>query len=154
QIMIQKVSKQIVALGAATLALSGSYAFAQPKVYPTDVVNVAAAVNGGRILGSTSTFEDSADWKAENLIDGQVYDAAKNSGSLGWSSNRYDPITMDSVTIGFADGQTKRIGKIVLNPATPLAPERWAKDVEVQVSNQSAEGPYRSAGILTLRREA
>jgi hypothetical protein len=152
-----KVSKRriagIFAAGAAALAVTTS-ADAQTRVYPTDVVNVVAAANGGRVLGATSTFEDSAEWDAKNLIDGQVYDPVKTSGSFGWSSNKYDPITMDAVTFGFGDGETKRIGKIVLNPATPLAPERWAKDVEIQVSNQTAEGPYRTAGIVTLRREA
>lgn len=152
-----KISKRriatFVAAGAAALTLTTG-AHAQTKVYPTDVVNVVAAANGGRVLGATSTFEDSSDWSANNLIDGQVYDPVKKTGSLGWSSNKYDPITMDSVTFGFADGETKRIGKIVLNPATPVAPERWAKDVDIEVSTQSAEGPYRSAGIVTLRREA
>jgi hypothetical protein len=139
--------------GTAALSLTTG-AQAQTTVYPTNVVNVAAAANGGRVLGATSTFEDSTDWKADNLIDGQVYDPVKNTGSFGWSSNKYDPIKMDAVTFGFADGETKRIGKIVLNPSTPLAPERWAKDVEIQVSTQSAEGPYRTAGIVTMRREA
>ncbi len=155
--MISKISKRRIAglfvAGSAALTLTAS-AHAQTKVYPTDVVNVVAAANGGRVLGATSTFEDSADWKADNLIDGQVYDATNNTGSQGWSSNKYDSITMDAVTFGFGDGQSKRIGKIVLNPTTPLAPERWAKDIEIQVSTQSAEGPYRTAGIVTLRREA
>ena len=52
--MIPKYSKQwLVALSAATLVLSGSVVSAQPKVYPTDVVHVAAAANGARVVGST-----------------------------------------------------------------------------------------------------
>jgi hypothetical protein len=153
--MIQKFTKQqAVALSALALALTCSNASAQTKVYPTDIVNIAAAENGGRIVGSTSTFENSPEWDAKNLIDGQVHSAQDNSGSFGWSSNKFDPITSDSVTIGFPDNAIKRIGKIVLNPTTPLAPERWAKDVEIQVSTDAAVGPYRTAGIVTLRREA
>jgi hypothetical protein len=127
---------------------------ADSRVYPTDLTNIAAAANGGHIVSATSTFEDSADWNANNLIDGKVFDVASNSGSMGWSSNKYDPITMDSVTLAFADDQTKRIGKIVLNPTAAVPPERWAKDIEVQVSKTTADGPYRTAALLTLRREA
>jgi hypothetical protein len=127
---------------------------AQTRVYPTDLTNIAAASNGGKIVSSTSTFEDSADWNAGNLIDGKVFDMQSNSGSLGWSSNKFDPINTDSVTISFANDEIKNIGKIVLNPAAAVPPERWAKDVEVQVSREDANGPYRTAAFLTLRREA
>ena len=153
--MILKFTKQqLVAFSAAALALTGSNAGAQTTVYPTDIENIAAAANGGRIVGATSTFESSPEWDAKNLIDGQVHDAKENTGSFGWSSNKFDPISSDSVTIGFPDNAIKRIGKIVINPTTPLAPERWAKDIEIQVSTDAAVGPYRSAGIVTLRREA
>jgi hypothetical protein len=129
-------------------------AHAQTPVYPTDLTNIAAAANGGHIVKSTSTFENSDDWSANNLIDGQVYNAGTKSGSLGWSSNKYDPINMDAVTLAFAGDASKLIGKIVLNPDAAVPPERWAKDVEVQVSNGTADGPYRTAALLTLRREA
>lgn len=138
---------------ALLTGLTGT-ALSQPKVYPTDLTNIAAASNGGRVVGATSTFENSSEWDAKNLIDGEVYNAAEKTGSFGWSSNHYDPITTDSVTIAFANNQIKKIGKIVLNPTTPVAPERWAKDVEILVSTDTAEGPYRTAGVVTLRRTA
>lgn len=152
----QKQLKRVLVatIGTASLALLTSTSLAQPKVYPTDLTNVAAASNGGRIVGATSTLENSPEWDAKNLIDGEVYNAAQKTGSFGWSSNHYDPITRDSVTIGFAENQVKRIGKIVLNPTTPVAPERWAKDIEILVSTDTAEGPYRAAGVVTLRRVA
>ena len=146
-------STLVAALAGAYCAGSISIAHAD-KVYPTDLTNIAAASNGGRIISATSTFENSAEWNATNLIDGKVYDPQSSSGSMGWSSNKFDPINMDSVTMTFADGAIKRIGKIVLNPTAAVPPERWAKDIEVQVSNDSAEGPYRTAALLTLRREA
>ena len=150
-----KISAQISAAAfCAAACFSSAMAQAQTVVYPTDLTNIAAAANGGRVITSTSTFEDNAEWSANNLIDGKVFDSKANAGSLGWSSNKYDPITMDSVTLGFGEGEIKRIGKIVLNPASAVPPERWAKDVEIQVSKESPDGPYRSAGIVTLRREA
>ena len=151
---MQKISSQIsVAMFCAAACFSGATAQAQTPVYPTDLTNIAAAANGGRVIESTSTFEDSTDWNANNLIDGKIFDSAANSGSMGWSSNKFDPVTMDSVTIGFDGDETKRIGKIVLNPTSAVPPERWAKDIEIQVANTIA-GPFRSAGIVTLRREA
>ena len=47
-----------------------------------------------------------------------------------------------------------KLGRIVLNPTTDLPPERWAKDIEVQVSTDSAEGPYQPVAQLTLRQKA
>lgn len=139
---------------AAAACFSSATVQAQTPVYPTDLTNIAASANGGRVIESTSTFETSPEWNATNLIDGKIFDSASNSGSMGWSSNKFDPVTMDSVTLGFAGNAVRRIGKIVLNPTAAVPPERWAKDVEIQVSTEGPEGPYRSAGIITLRREA
>jgi hypothetical protein len=121
-------------------------------VYPTDITNIALAANGGRIMSASSTLENGTEFKAENLIDGTVYNSTTKTGSAGWASNKYDPINMDYVTIGFSDNTVRRIGKIVLNPNVALAPERWAKDVEIQVSTEGAEGPYRAIAQVTLRR--
>jgi hypothetical protein len=121
-------------------------------VYPTDITNIALAANGGRIMSASSTLDNGTEFKAENLIDGTVYNSTTKTGSAGWASNKYDPINMDYVTIGFADNTVRRIGKIVLNPNVALAPERWAKDVEIQVSTEGAEGPYRAVAQVTLRR--
>jgi hypothetical protein len=123
-------------------------------VYPIDINNIAAASNGGRIISVSSTLEEGNEFRAENLIDGQVYNGVTKQGSAGWASNKYDPVSMDYVTLGFTDNTVRRIGKIVLNPNVALAPERWAKDVEIQVSTESAEGPYRAVAQLTLKRAA
>jgi hypothetical protein len=140
-----------ISLGAAAQAQSN-----QPRtpVYPTDLTNIALASNGGRILNVTSVLDNDKTLGAENLIDGQVYDAVSQSGSGGWASNKFDPVNMDSVTIGFSDNRLRRIGKIVLNPSSAVAPERWAKDVEIQVSTDTASGPYKAVAQLTLKREA
>jgi len=124
------------------------------RVLPADLTNIAAAANGGRVLSATSTLDNDATFKSDNLIDGQAYNPATKAGSAGWSSNKFDPVNMDYVTIGFAGNEIKSIGKLVFNAATSLNPERWAKDIEVQVSTTSAEGPYRAIQQITLKRTA
>ena len=42
----------------------------------------------------------------------------------------------------------------IFNTATSLNPERWAKDIEVQVSTDAADGPYRAISQITLKRSA
>lgn len=139
----------VLALSAACQAPS---AHAQASAYPTDLTNIASAQNGGTIIGATSILNNDAKFGAANLLDGKVYDAVRNKGSEGWVSNKFDPQDMDSITLGFANNSVHRIGKIVFNPSSSVAPERWAKDVEVQVSTQTAEGPYSKAAEITLRK--
>ncbi|MEO6908457.1 MAG: hypothetical protein ABI210_11260 [Abditibacteriaceae bacterium] len=136
------------------LALVGGVANAQGKVWPTELTNIAAAANGGRVIGSTSTLDNDPKFAASNLIDGKVWNPGNPDTSEGWCSNKFDPINMDSVTLGFADNSSHLIGKIIMNPGAAVVPSRWAKDVEVQVSNTAAEGPYQSVAILTLLRTA
>jgi hypothetical protein len=127
---------------------------APSRVYATDLTNIAAKSNGGRVISATSVLDDNVTFSADNLIDGKTYDATSKSSSNGWASNKYDPINMESVTIGFKDNAVKSIGKIVLNPNAGVTPERWAKDVEVQVSSSTAQGPFRAVAQLTLKRSA
>lgn len=130
------------------------HAQAPSRVYATDLTNIAAKSNGGRVVNATSVLDDNAAFSADHLIDGKTYNATSKNSSNGWVSNKYDPINMESVTIGFADNATKNIGKIVLNPDAGVTPERWAKDVEVQVSTTTAQGPFRAVAQLTLKRSA
>lgn len=124
---------------------------ANAQIRPTDTVNLVAKANGGRVLSSTSTLDDDKTYTADNLIDGQSFGVG-GSKSRGWSSNKFDPIARDSITLGFAGNRQVTIGKVVLNPTTDLPPERWAKDVELQVSTDTAEGPYTSVAQLTLKQ--
>ncbi len=141
----------LVAL-ATVAALLPATASAQNRTLSTDTTNIAAAQNGGRVLSSSSTINNDKAFAASNLIDGKVFNFERNTGSKGWASNRFDSLDMDTVTLAFAGNQTRKIGKIVLNPAVDLTPERWAKDVEVQVSTETAEGPYQPVAQLTLKR--
>lgn len=138
----------------AAIALLPATVHAQTRVLSTDLTNIAAAQNGGRVLSVSSTLDNDKAYSASNLIDGQSYNFDKATGSKGWASNQFDPINMDTVTLGFAGNTLRKIGKIVINPGVDLTPERWAKDVEVQVSTTSAEGPYTAVAQLTLKREA
>ncbi len=133
------------------MALWAPLAHAQARI-ATDLTNIAASANGGRVLSVTSTLDNDATYAGKNLIDGEVFDGARQSGSKGWASDKFDPINMDTVTLGFAGNEVRKIGKIVLNPTAAVTPERWAKDVEVQISSETAEGPYTAVAQLTLKR--
>ncbi len=137
----------------AALFTSGA-ARAQNRTLSTDTTNIAAAQNGGRVLSVSSTLSNDKSYAASNLIDGENFNSATGTGSKGWASNKFDPINMDSVTLGFEGNQLRKIGKIVLNPGADVTPERWAKDVEIQISTEGAEGPYQAVAQLTLKREA
>ena len=141
----------LTALGAAIFPAASQ---AQNRVLSTDTTNIAAAQNGGRILSVTSTLDNDKSYAASNIIDGKAFNFQNNAGSKGWASNKFDPINMDAITLGFTGNQTRKIGRIVLNPAVDLTPERWAKDIEVQVSTDTAEGPYTAIAQLTLKRDA
>lgn len=146
----------LLSTGALLLGASTSWAQAGaqggPNVFPTDVQNIALAQNGGRVVAVSSTIDNDPAFNANNLIDGQVNSANRPKASAGWASNRFDPIDMETVTIGFKGDAVRRIGKVVLNPTSNVAPERWAKDIEIQVSTETAEGPYRAVSFATLRK--
>lgn len=142
----------LVAPAAWAQAAGGAAGAGGPSVFPTDLQNIALAQNGGRVVAVSSTIDNDPAFNANNLIDGQVSSAAKPKASAGWASNRFDPIDMETVTLGFKGDTIRRVGKIVLNPSSNVAPERWAKDVEIQVSTESAEGPYRPITFATLRK--
>ena len=141
-----------VALGAALLLVCGSIGTANAqRALPTDTVNIASAAHGGRILNQPSVLDDNKDYGAQNLIDDKIF-GAEGKGTFGWVSNHYDPINMEQVIIGFPDNSSKRIGRIVLNPSSYVARERWAKDISLEVSNDSVDGPYQSVAEITLKQ--
>ena len=142
----------VVGLGLATNFATSPVRAQTSRVYPTDLTDVVSASNGGRIVDSSSTFNDDKSYSASNLISGKVYNPNDKTSPNGWVSNKYDPVNMESVTFGFADNALKSIGKIVLNPSAAVTPERWAKDIEVQVSTDTAQGPYRAVAQITVKR--
>ncbi len=117
---------------------------------PTDTVNIAAASRGGRIVNQPTVLDDQKEYGSQNLIDEKIY-SADGKGSFGWVSNHYDPINMEEVVVGFAGNESKRIGRIVLNPATYVARERWAKDISLEVSD-NINGPWQNIAEITLKQ--
>ncbi len=126
---------------------------ASAQARSTDTLDIAARANGGRVIASTSTLDSDKAYSADNLIDGTVW-SGPNSKTRGWASDKFDPITHDSVILGFAGNRVVNIGKIVLNPSTDLPRERWAKDVEVQTSTDTAEGPWTPVAQISLKQSA
>ncbi len=148
---------QAATQSAATSNTNASGAAAQAadrgsRVYPTDLTDIALASNGGRIVASSSTLNDDKSYDASNLIGGRVFNPNDKTTPNGWVSNKYDSINMESVTFGFADNAQKTVGKIAINPNAAVTPERWAKDIEIQVSTDSAQGPYRAIAQITVKR--
>lgn len=141
----------IVCSSAFTAAASADNK-AEARVFPTDVINIASAANGGRVLAATSQLNGDAAYAPGNLIDGELYNPVTKKGSAGWISGRFDPVNMDAITFGFKDNELHRVGKLVLAAGSQATPERWAKDIEVQVSTESAEGPYTAVAQLTMKR--
>src|SRR3712207_1969861 len=95
---------------------------AAQRAFPTDTVNIAAASRGGRIVNQPTVLDNQKEYSADNLIDDKIL-GADGKGSHGWVSNRFDPINMEEVVIGFKDNALKTIGRVVLNPTTYVARE-------------------------------
>ena len=64
-----------------TIALAAPSAHAQNRIISTDLTNIAAAQNGGRILSVSSTFDNNKGYSANNLIDGQAFNFQPGNGS-------------------------------------------------------------------------
>jgi hypothetical protein len=140
-------------LDQATVQLEQLVTPDQQKFFPVSNTNIAAAKNGGKIMNFSSIYDKNDNYGAATLIDGQVYDSEKNTGSFGWASEGFTP-GKDYVTLGFGDDRTHLIGKIVMNPSTNQSPLRWARRVDVQDTSGSAtDGPWHSAAVINLRTE-
>ena len=123
----------------------------------TGTTNLVAAANGGRIVHFTSQADDPA-WATANLIDGKFVnyilgrdDALSGAepppeGSFGWSSASAS--FPQEIVFAFAGDESRLINKVVLDPRTfdPPAIGRWARDVEVLVSETEPDGVYQSVG--------
>lgn len=145
------VRKRCAAVCGASLWLVALTGIAGAQALPTDNINIAAASRGARILNTPTMLDNQKEYAADNLLDGKVY-GRDGKGTFGWVSNRYDPINMEEVIIGFKDNAIKTIGRIVINPSSYVARERWAKDIALEVSSDSVEGPYTSVSEITLKQ--
>ncbi len=129
-------------------------------LYASDAItaggtNLAAAEMGGRIVAFSSQAVDEngkvmPEWQVTNLIDGKhVLGNYTPADSYGWSS-QHPPSEENPewVVIAFANDQTRLLRRIVIDPTTDDPPfiGRWVRDVELQVSTTTPEGPYKTVG--------
>lgn len=122
-------------------------------------VNIAAAEQGGRIVAVSSEARDRNNvvipqWSARNLIDGKyVVGTFVPPDSYGWSSHRAPTADQPEwVVIAFKNDETRLINRIVIDPTTDDPPYigRWVRDIELQVSTTTPDGPYKSVGRFVV----
>ena len=126
-------------------------------IAPSASVNIVAPASGGKVLAVSSTFESERGkgpdpaYAKENLIDGKtfLFKEPKNS-SAGWASQGFAP-GEQWVTLGFKDNSIQPIGKIVINPTSDQQRERWARRIDVQVSNDDWKDAASFRTVATLR---
>lgn len=105
-------------------------------------VNLAAPEIGGHIELVTSEY-DREDRAAIHLIDrGRPEESS-------WMATAAAP---QEIVLGFFEQQPARLSAVVINPNTHTA-ARWAKDVEIWTSRESAAAGFSKAAALTLARE-
>lgn len=133
-------------------------AAAQPKAV-SGAVNIAAAEQGGRIVAVSSEARDRNNvvipqWSARNLLDGKyVVGTFVPPDSYGWSSNRAPTADQPEwVVIAFKNDETRLINRIVIDPTTDDPPYigRWVRDIELQVSTTTPDGPFKTVGRFVV----
>ncbi len=118
--------------------------------------NLVAAANGGRVVAVSGQAKDDnghpmPHWQATNAIDG-LYVVGNHTpkDSYGWSSNiPPTPGNPEWIILSFgADAKPRLISRVVIDPTTDDPPYigRWVKDLEVQVSTNEKDGPYKTIG--------
>lgn len=122
-------------------------------LFLSGTVNLVAAANGGTIVKVTSQLDEKY-WRAENLIDGTVWDGRRpRRGSNGWASQAAK--FPQEIIFSFRNRSLKLINKVVLDPTIPdpIWIGRAARDFEIWVSKESPKGPWKLVLIGTLRNE-
>ncbi len=123
-------------------------------------VNIAAAANGGKIVGFSSEALDEnkrpiPEWQINNLLDGRyVVGNSTPADSYGWSSAAPPSDEKPEwFTVGFTNPDTGKdithlISRVVIDPTTddPLFIGRWVQGITVQVSVTSDKGPWATVG--------
>ncbi|MCD6361050.1 MAG: discoidin domain-containing protein [Armatimonadetes bacterium] len=124
--------------------------------------NLVLAENGGQIVNFSSRALDEnhqpiAKWDVTNLIDGLHATANYTPAtSYGWrSAGVPSPSSPEWIVFAFANRQTRLISRVVIDPTTddPDFLGRWAKDIKIQVSTTTEEGPWKTVGSYLLMRK-
>lgn len=125
--------------------------------------NIAAAANGGRIVAYSTQARDEngqimPEWQVTNLLDGKLVTGNFiPSDSYGWSSqNAPSGEEPEWIVFAFEAELPRLISRIVIDPTTadPSVIGRWVRDVKVEVSTTSPEGPYRTVKRCLLLNKA
>ncbi len=146
---IKLISAVVIVSGLIVVNVTS--AMAVPTVAGS--INIAAAENGGLIkaFSSEARREDgnpAPEWQVTNLIDGKhVTGSFVPQDSYGWASAKV-PSDSDPewIVIAFEGERTHLISRVVIDPATdsPSIIGRWVRDVEIQVSRTTPDGPYQT----------
>jgi hypothetical protein len=123
-------------------------------------VNIAAAANGGKIVGFSSEALDEhrqviKEWQISNLLDGKyVVGNYTPADSYGWQSET--PPSDDHpewFVVAFTNPATGKetthlISRVVVDPTTDDPPiiGRWVQGITLQVSSESDKGPWTEVG--------
>jgi hypothetical protein len=143
---------------AALLAAAAGLAWAQPKAV-SGAVDLVAADQGGRVVSVSSEAKDRNNvvipqWAARNAIDGKyVVGTFVPPDSYGWSANHAPTADQPEWIVLAAKGdETRLVNRIVIDPTTDDPPYigRWVRDVELQVSTTTPEGPFKSVGRFVV----
>lgn len=149
-------------VGGVGMLFLAAVCWAAPKTV-SGAVNLVAAENGGRVVAVSSEAKDQngqvlGPWAARNLIDGKyVVGTFVPPDSYGWSSQV--PPTADApqwITFAFKNDETRLINRIVIDPTTDDPPiiGRWVRDVELQVSTTTPDGPFKAVGRFIVVNRA
>jgi hypothetical protein len=98
---------------------------------PSDLGNLVAADNGGRIVDYSSE-DSSGEWGVEHLIDGQTDTETSWSSSANLDEVQY-------VVFGFPDDGVYRVNQVVLNPYSDGYEEDWVQDFELWGSDTTPD---------------
>lgn len=109
------------------------------------LINVFSEEIGGKILYVSNQYNDQ-DWGAKNLIDGQLGNAR------GYSSKSISK-ECPPPEILFVLPKVLTITHVAFNPFTTEDPDRWAKDVEVQVSTEGPKQGFQAIGVFMLHNQ-
>jgi hypothetical protein len=153
------------AIACALLALLAAAALAAEAAGAADAdsaaapINVAAAANGGKVIAFSSQAADAGgkalpQWQPANLIDGKIAAVETDPpGPAGWRSTAApSDIAPQWLVFTFAEEKSRVISRIAVDPTTPdPAPTgRWARDMEIQVSNATKDGPWKSVARFVV----
>jgi len=148
----RSVFRLIATLWGATAVLAVPLG-AAPGAQVSGLRNVLAAENGGQVLRFASQA-DATQWAAANVIDGKHWSPNQPQVAnqpRGWSSRKNT--FPQELTFGFANGESRTINKIVIDPVTadPFFLGRGVKDVEVSVSGTTLDGVYHRVAGFRVR---